>query len=333
MPMKNNIINHDKYAKALKSLAALSTANLPQFMVFLIGVSRVGKSTILLDLLNHLPKEFQNKVIRFEAPPKMTSQFTFKPFLLRYLEHLGDPFSKYKPTSYKRKTNDELISLITRRIKQQGIRLIIIDEADLFVTVRGESQAYENLLFLKSLVNITGVTHVFAGTPPLAEFLSMEGQVINRSHVIRLHPYDISNTTHTKIFCQILREFESSLEIPLSAELKQNPSLLFAQTNGCVGALKELLTRLQALASMHKQKEISRKFLELFGYYDPDSLREEEIADFLHPQEKAKDNPAPPKWHSRRSDPSHKGRKLRPGKRKNPIDNVGDQIGSNYLVA
>lgn len=318
--MKNTIIAHDKYAKALTTLTAFATAELQQFMVFLIEISRVGKTTLLLELLKRLPSEFRSKVIRFECPPKMTAQFTIKPFLLRYLEHLGDPFSVLRPKSYQRMKNDELINLITQRIKQKGIRLVVIDEADLFVTVRGHAQAYENLQFLKSLVNISGIPHVFAGTPPLAEFLSMEGQIINRSHVIKLSPYNLNDRTHQKIFLQILSRFEKELQLPLSVELKQNPEVLFSATNGCIGALKELLVRIEVLALAHDQKAITEPLIKTFGFHDPDNLRKDEIEDFHKWKPSAKKSPTPPKT------PKKSRNRGKPGQRNNPIDEVGGEI-------
>jgi hypothetical protein len=281
--MTDKTYKHDKYDKALKSLLALVNANLPQFMIFLIGVSRVGKTTLLEDLIKGL-SIWKEMVLRFEAPPKMTTQFTFKPFLLRYLEQLGDPFVDPMIRSYKRMKNYELIQLIVKRIRQRGIRLVIIDEADLFVSVRGASQAYENLQFLKSLVNITGIPHLFAGTPELGEFLSMEGQVINRSHVVSLSPYNPENKAHVKIFLQTLREFEKGLSTPVCLELKNEPTALFQATNGCIGALKELLVRMDAMAIAHDQPIISAELIERFGYYDPDEVRREEIEEFHWPR-------------------------------------------------
>jgi len=323
---------HANYHRALKTLMALVKADLSQFMIFIIGVSRVGKSTLQRDLIHHLPKEWREKIIRFEAPPKMTSQFTFKPFLLRYLDQLGDPFCMLQLRSYKRMRNHELIDMIVKRIKQKGIRLVIIDEADLFVSVRGLAQAYENLQFLKSLVNITGIPHVFAGTPDLGEFLSMEGQVINRSHVVKLAPYSYENDTHVKIFLQALNVFEKKIQVPISKSLKKDPKLLFKVTNGCIGALKELLVRMEAMAIGHDQDEISPALIEMFGYYDPDDVREEEILDFY-----GKNTPSKSKKENfgretlrrcRKSNWTKSGAKHRrkPGKRKHPIDEIGTDL-------
>jgi hypothetical protein len=328
---KPHTFKHDKYNKALKSLLALVKADLPQFMIYLIGVSRVGKTTLQKDLLKHLPSDWFEKVLRFEAPPKMTTQFTFKPFLLRYLEQLGDPFVEAMIRSYKRATNYELIELIVKRIEKKGIRLVIIDEADLFVTARGDAQAYENLQFLKSLVNVTGIPHIFAGTPELGEFLSMEGQVINRSHVITLAPYSGTNKTHVSIFLQALREFEKDLETPVCEKLKEDPVAIFKATNGCVGALKELLIRMDAMAIGHEQPTITSELIERFGFFDPDNVRQGEIEEFHssnnNPVTDPLKNPSGPgkkkkgEWHKGNS-----RRKRHPGRRKPSSDQVGQDI-------
>lgn len=317
--MKQTIYLHDKYLKALNSILAVLGADLTQFMIFIIGVSRVGKTTIQHDLMQRVPASWQGKIVRFEAPPKMTSQFTFKPFLLRYLEHLGDPFSVLSNTSYKRMTNYNLIDLIVQRIRQKDVKLVIIDEADLFVTVRGQAQAFENLQFLKSLVNITGIPHIFAGTPALGEFLSMEAQVINRSHVVRLSPYSYHIPEHVKIFIQILNEFERSIETPIDPELKTTPALLFQVTSGCVGALWELLMRMDAIAKINNLKVITSKLIEKFGYYDPDNIREEEVNLF---------NSQAPTMPMQVGKPSKKQspKRPRPGTRKRHDDKVGGDL-------
>lgn len=329
--MKLKTYKHDKYNKALKTVLALVKADLPQFMIYIIGVSRVGKTTLQHDIIHHLPREWKQRVIRFEAPPKMTTQFTFKPFLLRYLDFLGDPFASAMNRSYKRMKNHELIDLIVKRIRQKGIKLVIIDEADLFVTVRGLAQAYENLQFLKSLVNITGIPHVFAGTQELGEFLAMEGQVINRSHVVQLAPYDQNNKQHVQIFSQTLREFEKGLSIPVAADLKRNTTVLFEATNGCVGALKELLVRMEAMAVAHGEKQITAALIERFGFFDPTGLRGEEIEEFHNPcslddaeeVQKSLRKRRKADWH--KSNPKRRrGRK--PGRRKSSQDKVGDDL-------
>ena len=300
-------------------------------MIYLIGVSRVGKTTLQEDLIRHLPNDWKQSVVRFEAPPKMTNQFTFKPLLLRYLEQLGDPFVEAMIRSYKRATNYELIQLIVKRIEKKRIRLVIIDEADIFASVRSDSQAYENLQFLKSLVNVTRVPHIFAGTPELGEFLSMEGQVINRSHVITLAPYNGTNKTHVSIFLQALREFEKDLETPVCEKLKEDPAALFKATNGCVGALKELLIRMDAMAIGHEQPTISSELIERFGFFDPDDVRQEEIEEFHSTNNKPVadplKNPSDPGKKKKRE--WHKGksrRKRRPGRRKPSSDQVGEDL-------
>jgi len=323
--MKKDIYQHDKYTKALHSILAVLRADLNQFLIFVIGVSRVGKSTLLQELIERLPESYNGKVIYFETPPKMTAQFSLKPFLLRYLEFLGDPFSTLNYRSYNRMTTHELISLIVKRIKQQGIKLVMIDEADLFVTVRRNMQAFENLQFLKSLTNITGIPHVLAGTPSLGQFLGMEGQVINRSHVVRLAPYSAYNKDHVKIYLQVLREFEQQLKTPIDPELKTNPMPLFVATNGCVGALKELLARMDVLAEEFEQEVITAQLIETCGYYDPDSIREEEI-DLFYKQSKHRlvsDHSSAAKKKAKKKTAK---KRPKPGRRINPIDDVGDPL-------
>lgn len=324
--MKREIYPHDKYIKARNSILAVLGADLTQFMIFIIGVSRVGKTTIQEDVIRRVPASWEGKVVRFEAPPKMTPQFTFKPFLLRYLEHLGDPFSVLGNTSYKRMTNYDLIDLIVRRIRQKGVKLVMVDEADLFVTVRGQAQAFENLQFLKSLVNITGIPHIFAGTPALAEFLSMEGQVINRSHVVRLAPYSYHNAEHVKIFIQILNQFEKATETPMDPKLKVDPAVLFKVTNGCVGALRELLIRMDAIARMNKLKLITAELIENFGYDDPDGVRDDEVVLFNQQAGKQVKVGSKAKGRKCASPKETKSKRPRPGTRKSHDDKVGGDL-------
>lgn len=313
--------------KALNSILAVLGTDLTQFMIFIIGVSRVGKTTILHDLVRRIPASWRGKVVRFEAPPKMTAQFTFKPFLLRYLEYLGDPFSVLGNASYKRMTNYQLIDLIVRRVRQKDVKLVIVDEADLFVTVRGQAQAFENLQFLKSLVNITGIPHIFAGTPALGNFLSMEGQVINRSHVVRLAPYSYENDAHVKIFIQVLNEFEGAIETPVDVDLKVNPVVLFKATNGCVGALRELLVRMDAIARQNNLEMISAQLIEHYGYYDPDDVRRDEVTLFNN-QQAVKLAREVPERQGKRSVASKKKspKRPRPGTRKRHDDVVGGDL-------
>lgn len=312
---------HDKYVKAMSSIKAALRAQLSQMMLFLIGASRVGKTTLIRELLDQLPEGYEGKVIHFEAPPKMTSSFTFKPYLLTCLRHLGDPFAALKTNSYSRMTNFDLMDLIVARIRQHGVRLVIVDEADVFASSRSGAQNYENLQFLKSIVNLTGVPHLFVGTPVLGNFMTMEAQVVNRSHVVRLAPYDAENPNHVKIFMQLALDFEKELLVPIDISVKANPYYLFEATNGCVGALKEMLQKLQLVALEHELPTITGPLIQNFSFYDPNEIRKEEIQHF-YKKKKAK----PPK--KQKDDAKAKGggkakKSHKPGRRINPEDEVG----------
>ncbi len=325
--MENNVYPHDNFVKARRCILASLRTGLVQMMIFLIGVSRVGKTKLLEDLPEHLPDSYDGKVVFFEVPAKSSITYTNKPFLVDYLICLGDVFAGSSSRSYSKMTNHELIQLIVRRVKQCGIKLVIVDEANRFVDKLGYTQVYENLQFLKSLTNLTGIPHIFAGTPTLGQFLGLEGQIINRAHVVRLAPYNSGKGGDIKKFKQVLNEFEKEIEVPIHPALKANPVALFNATNGCVGAIRELLIKLNSHAIEFEQEAITAELLGLSGFYDPDTVRKEEIELFYKQSKHHLVNDDTSKKKSKtKTQPGAKSKRRRPGVRKNPVDKVGPPL-------
>ncbi|MDQ8180370.1 ATP-binding protein [Pelagicoccus sp. SDUM812005] len=280
-------------------------------MIFLVGVSRVGKTTLAREIYDDYNNRGPN-AIYFNCPPRQTNFFTYKPFLVSYLKALGDPFAESRVR--ERTTQDLSLKLITKRIKEQNVKLVIIDEADLFISLESTRQTYANLQFLKNLMNITQVPHMFVGTGHLTKIIALDGQVINRSHVLHFKPYSAHNEKERKVFSQALTAFLKETSLELCEDLRKDAQHIFDATNGCIGALKELLVRCEAVASEFEISTVTKELIKQVNPVDPYNQRPQEIDEVrsFFARSRAPDQ----------RKESSKGSR-RPGKRKKPEDELG----------
>jgi hypothetical protein len=132
---------------------------------------------------------------------------------------------------------------------RRGVRAVVIDEAQHLMQVASGAKLLDQLDWIKSMTNMTGVVHVLVGTYDLLNFRNLSGQAARRGHDIHFPRYQFQHEADRKAFqgafLQLLHHQ------PLQADLQELLNhwyYFYERSIGCVGVLKDWLVRAVAAA-------------------------------------------------------------------------------------
>jgi len=115
---------------------------------------------------------------------------------------------------------------------------------------------------LKSLANLTGTTHVLIGTYELLGFSQLSAQLDRRSCEIHFPRYHIDIPEEMLAFKRILLTFQRHLPLTGEPDLVAHAEYFYERSVGCVGVLKDWLTRALAAALEDGQETLTQTVLE-----------------------------------------------------------------------
>jgi len=259
-------------------------------LIFVVGPTGVGKTTLLtqieqrfIDLAttqgdgstSHIP------TLKLDAVSPALTQFKWGDYYQRALLLLQAPHVEYE-VNYR-----STIPVLIRQTREQevrpwkgitdtaGLRLIfeqalrhrkpyamLIDEAEHIAKAARGSKLLDQLDHLKSLAIMTQVVHVLVGTYDLMVFRNLSAQLSRRSIDVHFSRYQATNEADVRAFKSVLWSFQRNLPVEEEPDLLQHWKYCYERSIGCVGVLKDWLTRALAEAIERGEKTISRPVLE-----------------------------------------------------------------------
>lgn len=140
--------------------------------------------------------------------------------------------------------NPEVRDAYEKELRLQGLRVVILDEAQHLIESGDGKQPKEQLNWIKSMAIETGVLHLLIGTYDLLPFCNLDGQMARRGSEFHFALYHIEDEDD----CRAFRNAFSSLlkQIPLKVDhdmLMQRWWYFFEGSIGCIGILKQWLVR------------------------------------------------------------------------------------------
>ena len=259
-------------------------------LIFVVGPTGVGKTTLLtqiekrlIDLAttqgdrsnSHIP------TLKLDAVSPALTQFKWGDYYQRALLLLQAPQVEYE-VNYQ-----STMPVLTRQTREQevrpwkgitdtaGLRLLfeqalkhrrpyamLIDEAEHIAKAARGSKLLDQLDHLKSLAIMTQVVHVLVGTYDLMVFRNLSAQLSRRSIDVHFSRYQATNEADMRAFKSVLWSFQRNLPLAEEPDLLQHWKYCYERTIGCVGVLKDWLTRALAEAIERGEKTLSRPLLE-----------------------------------------------------------------------
>jgi hypothetical protein len=149
---------------------------------------------------------------------------------------------------------------------RRGVRAVILDEAQHLLKLGSGSSGgklLDQLDWIKSMTNVTGVLHILIGTYELLNFRNLSGQASRRGldlHFPRyLFQHEQDRQDFQGILLALLKQVPLHTDIPA---LMQHWFYFYERSIGCVGVLKDWLIRAVAAALHDGDDTLTRERVE-----------------------------------------------------------------------
>lgn len=270
-------------------LTALKGEASPQVIIF-TGPTGVGKSTLAKAACNRIIKHYEAQmieeqdfvpVVTISAVPPNGNGFSWKDFYIRLLTGQHEPLVDRKlllprqtslfpdhalgERALEHSVADALRRAVEEYCRHRRTKFLIIDEAHHMLLVNGWQRLECQFECLKSLTIQTGVTILLIGTYRLLDILEQSGQLTRRSQVVNFPRYDLRHAEDRKSFRQILGYLEHKLSEFVPTRLDVDADYFYRKCAGCVGILKDWLSRCLEQALEENAPVIDAKFADRFA--------------------------------------------------------------------
>jgi DNA polymerase III delta prime subunit len=146
----------------------------------------------------------------------------------------------------------ELRQALEEAMSKRGVKAVILDEAQHLMKIGSGASGgklLDQLDWIKSMTNVTGVLHILIGTYELLSFRNLSGQASRRGLDIHFPRYLFQNEEDRQDFQGVLLALFK--QVPLQVDipaLMQHWFYFYERSIGCVGVLKDWLIRSVAAA-------------------------------------------------------------------------------------
>jgi AAA domain len=264
------LISHPRLQEALETILQSicspdegTSIRRPGTMVLVIGPSRVGKTTLIRLLEEHLLARGRALMasdpsfIPFAsilAAGQGTNRFEWGEYYRAVLRALHDPFVDGKIARIRTK---ELREAMETALLERKPLAIIVDEAHHLAESAMGSRLQSQLNHLKHFENATGVSHILVGTYEMRPFRKVNAQLACRSVDVHFPRYDATIEQDAQVFQSVVWALQRHLPVEKEPPLIDHWEFLYARSIGCIGLLKMHLNRALNLALAEKTKTVT----------------------------------------------------------------------------
>ncbi|WP_373544208.1 ATP-binding protein [Chamaesiphon sp.] len=235
--------------------------------VFIYGASGVGKTTLRRRLEQKLTEAALVRAVLapgsipvagIEAIAADAKNFDWKNFYVRSLMALNEPSINHKVDYgtqgiYRnllgeliiqpKTVNANLRIALENALRHRKPDIFFIDEAQHLGKLASGRKLQDQMDSLKSLANVTGVLHGLLGTYELLSFRNLSGQLMRRSIDIHFRRYYASDPDDVRAFQSTLLSFQRQMSVLEMPDLVGNWEYCYERSLGCIGTLKDWLTK------------------------------------------------------------------------------------------
>jgi hypothetical protein len=199
-------------------------------------------------------------IVVAEAPASGERGFSWRIFYQRLGEELQEPLMSRKQETITRDgrvtvrpvsttaTVAALRTAVEKALVYRSTSIVVVDEAvHLLRNIQGNT--LENHMdALKSLANICGVNIILVGSYDLVALMNLSGQVARRTTIVHFPRYLTGEELDERAFAKVVDKLASYLPVDEDVDLSRYAKELQQACVGCVGILKDTLSRALAIA-------------------------------------------------------------------------------------
>ena len=256
-------------------------------IIMIIGPTGVGKTTLRLEIEKKLieialPELIEDRgkipVIGVEAVAPESGNFNWKDYYTRALIALEEPLIQHKisfdyniPEIRRNSQGNILIkqSVAANKLRQalenalthRRPDIFFIDEAHHLSKMSSGKKLEDQMDCIKSIANMTGVLHGLFGTYQMNVMHDLNSELSRRTVNIHFPRYKLDNPKDFKAFLRALFTFQKHLPLNVEPDLVKRWDYLYERSLGCVGILKDWLTRGLGYALEQKDNTMTEKHL------------------------------------------------------------------------
>jgi ABC-type nitrate/sulfonate/bicarbonate transport system ATPase subunit len=286
-------VKHPLLSNAYDELwGAVRDAN-PGSIIFLLGPPGAGKSTLLEKTKAQLTEAIlEELVVDSERLPVVMVQlssptygsFDWIEYFKELLAEMEEPLIDYKEDmealreirlrdhnrfqSNKRLLSSERPGMrVLRGASLQTLihrkpLAVLLDDAQHLGIVSSGRKLSDQLNAIKTQAGKSLVTHVLCGTYELAPLRNLNGQLSRRSFDIHFRRYRADDEAQRDEFINVLYTFQQHIPLSKTPDLVSQWDYFYERSIGCVGVLKDWLTRALSLAIRDNSETLSLKYVE-----------------------------------------------------------------------
>ena len=287
---KEFVFSHPIAKDTFRDLASSLGATISPQIILLTGPTGVGKSTMAKAARNRMLQYFEDRlqeepdfvpVVTVTAVPPIGSTFNWKDFYIRLLTGQNEPIVDRKllipnqralfpdhplhPQPLQQSTTDALRRSVEEYLRLRKVKLLIIDEAHHMLLVNNSRQLECQFESLKTLTMVTGVTILLIGTYRLLDILDQSGQLTRRSQVVNYPRYDMRKNSDRENFRKTLGFLELKMSEHVPTQLIAQADYFYQKCAGCIGILKDWLSRCLEYALQERIPLIDATFADRFA--------------------------------------------------------------------
>lgn len=256
-------VAHPLLAEAKEKLMASISESEPNSLVFVFGPTGVGKTTLRLKVEQVISNELRPgleqdrgriPVVGVEAIAPESGRFCWSDHFKRLLVAMNEPLTDCKrapETLYVRNVStfgSKSTTADYRYAVEQVLRFrrpaaVMIDEAQHLAKMASGRRLLDQLDVLKSIANQTRIVHVLFGTYDLLSFRNLNGQLSRRSLDVHFPRYRAESASERQMFINVVGCFACHMPLPEAPDLATEWEFLYERSLGCIGILKQWLTR------------------------------------------------------------------------------------------
>jgi len=276
---KDHKVAHSHLMRAYELLKEIIRQPAGITIVKVIGLTGAGKTTLRMMIETHLIQETLHDLavdssrlpfVSLQVPGyergfdwsdlyRRLLRVMDEPLIDRRVKLVRHPGAESRPAFPVAETKSmaALRESFESALRHRRPVVVMMDDAQRFARVTGSRKLSDQQDVIQSLADEANVLFILLGTYQLTQFIGLSGQLARRATTVHLPRYRITEPAEANAFLSVLDNFQRHLPMERQPDLLAQRDLLYRRSLGCVGILKDWLTKALSLAGQSRSQSIT----------------------------------------------------------------------------